>query len=194
MIGQDETQFKEEPPAVFGIDPSLRGTGLAYLADGEFDLIGLPEKKLVGVERLAALRTRLRNVLDILADYRTFAVIEGYSYDSVGRLAQLGEWGGVIRVELYTRGIQFVVPTPAQLKQFVTGRGDATKEQMIEAVESVYGLEVADDDDLADAAGLARLGYVYLTGDSQRRCELEVVKSMKAPKKKPKTFRRLKGV
>jgi len=194
MIGHANNQYKREIQTL-GIDASLVGTGLCFLDNGVLLPHFMPEKKLRGAERLTALRDRLQAYISGLPSLPQIAVIEGYSYDSTNRLADLAEWGGLIRVVLYEHGIPYVTPTPTQLKLFAAGNGGADKDKVMEWVEKKWGLNVDGNDNLSDAAALAKIGYVYLTGDSTYRSELEVVKDMKTPKEKNgKYYKKLRGV
>lgn len=122
-----------------------------------------------------------------------FAALEGYSYDSVGRVFELGEIGGVIKTLLVELGIDFVVVPPIQLKKFATGTTYASKEAMVEAAKEAKA-PVGDDDNQADAFFLARIARAYgTTTDPLRRCELEVIHALRnpAPKKAARRVRRL---
>ena len=193
MIGQKKGPCKPEI-VTLGIDASLRGTGLCSLELGSLHPYFLPEKKLTGVARLVVLRARLSSYLDTLTRAPDIAVIEGYSYDSINRLSDIAEWGGQVKVELYERDIPLIIATPKQLKKFSTGSGDADKDKVMAAAQKKWGLYVDGIDNLADAAVLAKIGEVYLTGDSEYRSELEVVKKIKAPKARKHEFRKLRGV
>jgi len=181
MIGQPDDQYKTEV-CVMGIDASLCGTGICCLKNNELELHFLPETKLRGAERLLSLRNRLCVILD---DFKPkLVVLEGYSYESDGRLFEIGEWGGVIKVELYVRNIPLTIATPKQIKKFASGDGSADKKKMIRSVSQRYNIDVDGNDDLADAAAAAKLGEVYLTGNSKYRSELEIVRDLKLPKVK----------
>jgi crossover junction endodeoxyribonuclease RuvC len=195
MIGQGKRQFKPEIRTL-GIDPSLRGTGVCFLTGDVLTPHFLPENKLRGAKRLVELRRRLDDHLVLVRPKPQIAVIEGYSYDSINRLADLAEWGGQVKVELFGHGVPYIVVTPTQLKQFATGNGSADKDKVMEWVEKKWGLCVDGNDNLADAAVLAKIGEVYLTGKSKYRSELEVVKVLKTPKEKKhgRTFRKQRGV
>lgn len=194
MIGHANDQYKREIQTL-GIDASLAGTGLCFLEGGALLPYFMPEKKLRGAERLVALKGRLEKYILELPARPQLAVIEGYAYDATNRLADLAEWGGQVRVVLHKHGILYVVPTPTQLKLFATGSGGADKDKVMEWVEKKWGLNVDGNDNLADAAVLAKIGEVYLTGLSTYRSELEVVKTMKNPKEKHgKKYRKLRGV
>lgn len=149
-----------------------------------------PAPKLRGAERLIDLRTKVMTVL--LEAKPDLVAIEGYSYDSVGRWFDLGEVGGVLKVELMVNQIPTIVVPPCSLKQFMTGNGQASKKRMMAAVREHLHV-VTNNDDLADAASAAHLAYVMTTGRSERRCELEVIKklreaSSKSPRKDSKKF------
>ena len=176
---------------VAGIDSALQKVGLCVFRDGQYELhLIKPATGLRGTERLVDLRTK---VMAVLSEARPDLVaIEGYSYDSVGRWFDLGEIGGVLKVELMVQGTPTTIVPPCSLKQFMTDNGQASKTKMIRAVQEHLNV-VTDSDDLADAAGLARFAYVMATGQSDRRCELETVKKLreandKLPKKVLKKF------
>lgn len=118
--------------------------------------------------------------------------MEGYAYDADNRLADLSEIGGVLKVELHDAGIPFIVVPPKSLKKFVTGKGDASKDRVMQFVFQRYDYRT-DNDNIADAVGLAKFAEVYLTNDSEYRSELEVVKNFKAVKpKKKKRYKKSK--
>ena len=175
MIGQQKSEHKSEV-RVAGIDASLTGTGVCCLTKGVYYPVFLPEVKLRGAERLLELRRRLFKVID---DFKPeLVMLEGYSYDSVGRLFEIGEWGGIIKVEMCSRGIPVESVAPKRLKRFM-GVTRSDKELMLEAVKNRLKYDAGNNDNLADAAALARLAEVYLTNDTKYRSELEVVRDMR---------------
>jgi len=188
---------------IIGLDLSLRGTGVCCLkfddnSNGNgvnVDLHFITEPDLRDAQRLIALRKHLRDIVDVFKP--DLAVIEGYAYDGLGRLAEIGEWGGVVKVELEERGVPFITVAPKRLKKFVAGNGDASKDQMIEAVDNKYNI-TTDNDNLADAIGLAKVGEIFLTSDSIFRSELEVIRDLKSElrgdKKAHAKYKILRGV
>lgn len=135
-----------------GMDLSLNGTG--YCVRDEIDFVTgriVPNGKARGPLRLHYNRKAMRCVLDSYPDI-TQAVVEGYSMGSVGRLADIGEWGGIVRLELFERGIPAIVVAPTTLKKAVVGKGNATKEQVINFVKAQTGRILLDDE--ADAWAL----------------------------------------
>lgn len=146
---------REKMKKIAGIDPSLNHTGVVIL-DEKGNLIHqevIEAKKLRGIERLRFVKDRLMKVL-IDHDIKSVA-IEGYSFGSRGRAVfNIGEMGGVLRVALYEAQIEILDVPPSTLKKFVTGKGNADKEQMRIAIKEKYKIDF-DDDNEADAFGLA---------------------------------------
>ncbi len=120
-----------------------------------------------------------------------FAALEGYSYDSVGRVFELGEIGGVIKVLLLERGIKYVVVPPVILKKFATGTATASKEAMLSACTE-RGARPADDNQ-ADAFFLAHVARACVRDVATSRREMDVVRYLKnpTPKKPRRRVRRL---
>jgi len=176
--------------SVIGIDQSLRATGLCInnVTEGRLTGLVLEEKKLVGAARLSSLR---RRIMDTVRAYMPILIaVEGYSYDSTNRLAALGELGGIIRVELQDLQIPLIVVSPLTLKQFVTGSGAASKKKVIKFVKERYGYET-DNDNIADAVGLAKFAEIYITRTSQYRSELSVMKKFVTKKKPKKRYKKV---
>lgn len=136
-----------------GIDPSLNGTGLAV---GENKKIIHTEtitiKKLRGMDRVNFILHRLDEIIKAY-DIKE-VVIEGYSFGSRGRaLFQLGELGGVIRYYLFLKGLSIKEIPPTSLKKATTGKGNAKKDEMLQAVRDLSGLNLTDHNQ-ADAVAL----------------------------------------
>jgi Holliday junction resolvasome RuvABC endonuclease subunit len=145
---------------VAGIDPSLTCT--AYLFRNEATKKCTPctimPAKLRGPVRLAYLLDTLRRVL-VMHD-PGLVVVEGYAFGARnGREAQ-GEWGGLIRWELFRLGIPYLVVPPTTLKLYAAGTGKAP--DLITAVWKRWRYETSSDD-IADAYALMRLGLELTT-------------------------------
>jgi len=166
-----------------GIDQSLRSSGVVVV-DGSNDLIwreAVTPKKLMGVARLAFIRNALRRI--IKRDPPIYAALEGYSIESVNRSFDLGELGGLVRLVLHDAGIPFLVVAPTQLKQFITGNGQATKEKMRQAVLDKWGMDFEQDDE-CDAFGLAQVARAIHMNIGSTRAQLEVLKKLRDTTKK----------
>lgn len=171
-----------------GIDQSLRHTGVALI-----DSNGNPKayhaiivKSLKGSERLAHIQKELQLFLSNF-DPVVAGSIEGPSIGSTHRGFDLGEISGVLKADFFTRGIPLAVIPPTTLKKFVTGKGQASKEQMLYSVNRKYQLSLTDDN-LADALGLARFSLLLHTFPkiqvSVARHEIESIKQFLVPKKR----------
>ena len=163
---------------VIGLDLSLTSTGIAT-AEGTHLL---RPGKVRGVERLGFIERAIRRML--VASYMTssgatIVAIEGYSFGSQGRAVfNIGELGGVIRLMLYRDGIPFVEVSPATLKVYATGKGNASKDIVLVAGVKWLGLECGNDE--MDAAWLRalvldKLGEPIVTLPESHRRALEKV-------------------
>lgn len=139
---------------VAGLDLSLSATGLAT-ADG-VQTIKTPER---GVRRLYVLRRQIiREVAEASVPVDLVAV-EGYSFASQHSHAHsIGELGGVVRLGLWEAGIPFVVVPPKSMKKFATGKGNASKDQVLVAAVMRFGREF-DDNNQADAMWLKAMAH-----------------------------------
>lgn len=108
-----------------GLDLSLDETGWYSFENevGEGGVFKQPTKagqvgtRLSDAERLAWFYANIGELLDNLKPDRV--AIEGYSMGSKGRLANLGELGGIVRLLLQQRRIPTICVPPANVKQFV---------------------------------------------------------------------------
>lgn len=156
---------------VLGIDPSLTGTGTSYRDAGEVVTDTIDPGKLRGTSRLVYIRNKIRKVIE--AAEPKLVAYEGYSMNSkFGRLADLGELGGVLKVELHDMGIPYLVVPPSNLKMFATGsgglKGDAGKKIMAQAMADHLGRKLPTYDE-ADAYALMLLGEAWVTPRSRPR-------------------------
>lgn len=139
---------------IIGLDLSLTRTGIA-LPDGQ--LRSLTPK--AGASERARRLHEIVSRLDcwIAVTHPELAVIEDYF---VGRNVQtalrLGELGGVIRTRLFEHGIRYIDLNTKTLKQYATGNGEASKDDMLGAALG-DGVDPANHDE-ADAHWLRRVG------------------------------------
>lgn len=158
-----------------GLDLSLNSTGLVILdQDGDvvFERVYESNTKRgkknnnerTGTPRLEWLADSVvGDICNVTGDMgvllsNCFPCIEGYSMGSKGgRLANIGEWGGICRLGLYRLGMNTpIVPTPHQLKKFVTGKGAGGKELMMLHAFKKWGVEYVSHD-INDAYCLAQM-------------------------------------
>lgn len=149
--------------SVLGIDPSLTSLGFAYGDGGKAFTGRVRPKDLRGPQRLAYIRDAVAGVVDYAEPL--IVAYEGYSMGSPraggGRLADLGELGGVLKLHLFERNIRLLLVPPSNLKLFATGKGNADKGAVRTAMSKEAGRLLASDDE-ADAYALYLMGLAYV--------------------------------
>lgn len=68
--------------------------------------------------------------------------LEGYSMGSKGKIFEIGENTGLLKHRLYESGIQFITPAPTTIKKHFQGKGNAKKEQMLDAFNERFDLDL----------------------------------------------------
>lgn len=141
-------------PGIIGLDLSLTSTGVAF-ADTQVSLRTAHK----GPQRLHEIWILLEKTICEINN--PLVVIEGYSYSSRNSQSHsIGELGGVIRVELWRRDIPYVVVAPTARAKFATGRGNASKMEVMSAVSAKTGIiwSGSGADDMCDAWILQEMG------------------------------------
>lgn len=141
-----------------GLDLSLTSTGYSC---GEVRESISTKKK--GPERLVVVAEQ---IMDRLASVESPAVIvEGYSFSSRNSQAHsIGELGGVVRVALWKAGIPYVEVPPTTRAKFATGKGNASKGEVLSAISARTGIiwSGSGADDICDAFVLEEMGLTHL--------------------------------
>ena len=88
-------------------------------------------------------------------------LIEGYSFGSMQGREAAGELGGAVRMAILKRGIPLAEVPPTSLKKYVTGKGNAQKNEVMMFCLKKWGYQ-APDDNAADAFALAHLAQDYV--------------------------------
>ena len=163
---------------IIGIDPSLTATAICTQngsSPPEFKLISTEKDKDLPPSvdytlRLMKIRDDVRSVVDNYKEIE-FAAIEGLSFGSTGRLAELGGLSYFIREIFVEKKISFIVIPPTVLKKFWCGKGncskvDMIKEAMIRKVEIPFlkkykGLDLPDDN-CVDSVAILTFAKEYL--------------------------------
>lgn len=143
---------------ILAIDPSLNSTGFAYTQDGTLFTGTIPVKNLRSSARLYYVLVEVIKLLDAIEP--DAVIYEDYSMGSRGRVFDIGELGGVLKLEMYGKGTPVVLVPPSTLKQFATGKGNAKKDAMREGLKDNFGYEILQDDEV-DAALLYEFGVRY---------------------------------
>ena len=157
---------------VIGIDPSLTATAVVAIRDTGVCAPQLFTSKSPNSKGMDARILRADGLADRVVDWvcdkePSLVVIEGYSYGSPNRAHGVGEYGGLLRRGLLANLVRarLVEVTPATLKRFVTGKGNANKLAVATALVKRYGIDFGGSDDLYDAFGLAKLAACVVGWD-----------------------------
>ncbi|MEV6791315.1 Holliday junction endonuclease [Streptomyces sp. NPDC051320] len=167
-------------PQVVGLDLSITATGIAY-RDGSTGTVGGPsdlgDRRLLVIEQNVAIAIGGEDIgpgrlpdLVVIEDLPTHAKSAGIT----------GMVHGAVRAVLLRRDVLYAVITPATLKAYATGKGNADKTAMAMAAYKRTGLEFADDNQCDAAwlrwAGLDRLGWPQFTLPAAQRDRLNKAK------------------
>lgn len=157
---------------ILAIDPSLTASGTAVINMLDALVVETIKPKVKGVERLVYLRHEFTYLIHAYGPQ--VLVMEGYNYGaargrgSPGRLFDIGELGGMIKLLADHHKLRLLVVPPASLKMFATGNGLAQKDQMMAAVKSQWRTKIRDDNQ-ADAVGLYYFAQATLDKRKRRR-------------------------
>lgn len=135
---------------VAGIDPSLTATGIAHPTGALLTIKTKAKDKDARLCQIGDVIDQLQTDLVVMEDLPRNAMAAGVT----------GMVQGVIRERLQRREIPYILVTPATLKAFATGKGNAKKPDMRAAWLSYAGADVKDDN-MVDAAWLREAG-LYL--------------------------------
>lgn len=142
-----------------GLDQSYSGFGVVKLdnaGDTQTQLWKFPPADSDGM-RLGEINVRLITLFTQLQDAydEVHIAMEGYANGRTFNREKMGELGGIVKLSHATVfGTDPTILPPTSLKKFVTGKGTASKEDMISAVQSKWSKDVSNNN-IADAYGLA---------------------------------------
>lgn len=157
---------------VVALDLSLTSTGVAYgdtsdLQSVRFATIKTPS--VMGARRLASIIDAIESYLDSV--HPVLVAMEGYAMGvgRSGRVFDIGELGGVVKLTLFNRRIPYLIVPPSSLKLYVTGNGRAEKDEVMGVLKKWFKVKFKTSDE-ADAFGLFLLSEYrrkFLTGTRQ---------------------------
>jgi len=154
---------------IIGIDPSLTATGIVCLSDGKIVDKKLIVSKKKDIERLLDITNQITEFIDHgKVSKIDMNVIEGFAFGARGQsMFDLGMLSGIIRQYLYKNWqCRFLVIQPTMLKKFITGKGNCEKSLILKETYKRYKVDI-DDDNIADAYGLAMVGYAKFCIDNK---------------------------
>lgn len=157
--------FNHQIKTIIGLDLSLTRTGVCLFFPEDQGVSASHIKSAQkGLLRLAELENNLKNIIYPFSS-NCLVVIEDYAFSRNGRnLFGMIEWGGVARLALHKMGVQAITISPTALKKFVTGKGNAQKDMMMQQILKRWGFEASNNDE-ADAYALARVGDSIINPD-----------------------------
>lgn len=169
-----------------GFDPSLTHFGYVVLdQNGTVAKRGVLACKLRGMERIAYLITevvRLLTEMKACARWQGMKLLiarEDYAFAaSSGSDAVLKEFGGILEWTMHGMRLPLNKLNIATVKKFVTGKGNAQKDQMMLSVYKNFGFDPADENE-ADAYGVAVTARAIYLGSTKEMtaAQREVVAS-----------------
>lgn len=155
-----------KPKSLFlGIDQSYTGFGLVVLDETghchQKSLLKYPSTKFKNdAERLVKIYNDLLTYFGMhwSSGAEIHIAMEGYAFGARLNREKLGELGGIVKLasQLVLQQEPISVP-PTTLKQYVTGSGRASKEEMVAGVQK-WDSEITDHN-ISDAYGLAHMLY-----------------------------------
>jgi crossover junction endodeoxyribonuclease RuvC len=145
---------------ILGLDPGLAtlGFGLIEIVNDrpiahDYGVIKTPAKQPIG-DRLITIYDDLHELINLVAP--TDIAIEKLFFYRMGNTIPVAQARGVTLLVLAQRGLSYVEFTPAQIKQALTGYGNAKKPDVQAAVMRELNLsEIPRPDDAADALAIA---------------------------------------
>lgn len=123
-----------------------------------------------GVGRLQDAQGLVLAVVDAYEGRIAEVGLEGYAFGASQNAHMAGELGAAVLLALAERGITPLRPTPAQVKKFATGRGNAKKAEVLLGVYKNWGVEFTDDN-MADSYVISRI----LCGEGSNKEQRAVV-------------------
>lgn len=150
---------------VMGLDPSLTSTGVAIirppLQEGDESVFTTVIKTKAGEDITKRIDYIAGEIIELVLLHRpTLICIEGLAFGARGRsMFDLAGLHHVIRRDLMRHRVEVVAPQA--LKKFVTGKGNAKKDQMKLSVYKHWSVEFLTTDE-TDAYALAQWGQALL--------------------------------
>ena len=148
-----------EPRRILGIDPGSRITGYGII---DFDAnksvhVTSGCLRVTGDDLAARLGCIFAGVTDIVDEYapQELAIEQVFMHRNAGSALKLGQARGAAMVACVRLSLAVFEYTPNQIKQAVTGKGHAAKEQVQHMIKILLTLPEIPQSDAADALAVA---------------------------------------
>lgn len=144
---------------ILGIDPGSRITGFGIIEcrgrENRYVTSGCIRVK--GESLAERLQTIFEGISEVIETQGpdTLAIEQVFMHRNPSSALKLGHARGVAMVAGTLRGVPVVEYTPTQIKQAITGKGHAAKEQIQHMVTLLLNLPAAPAEDAADALAVA---------------------------------------
>ena len=158
---------------VIGVDPGLRCTGYGVIETDGYRHRYLGSDQICPgsgpiPQRLGILFHQLSEALEVYAP-DCAAVETSFVSANAGTALKLGQARGALISACVMRQVEVFEYAPRSMKQAITGRGGATKEQVQFMVQRLLNLAESPQADEADALGLA-LCHAHSRGPMTEGC------------------------
>lgn len=172
--GKSRAQDSNHGRVFLGLDPSLRGFGMAVVAESglmlPLDTIRVSQGKdaLSGMLRVKAIVDRLKETVLVYKSlcktglYKGLVVVrEDYAYHKNDAAdTPLKELGGIVEWELHKMDIPLYRLNITTIKKFATGRGNVDKTEVPDIVYRNYGFDSDEDGCHAFAAAITQMALM----------------------------------
>jgi len=160
-------QKKKAKNRIVGLDVSLTSTGIAW-STGRM-LLTYAIKPDMPNQEMPRYMKILDEIDKICKKVNPHVVImEDYSFGSRGRsIYQYGELVGIIKQYFHINNLKCITIPPSSLKKFVTGKGNASKEDMCAAAQARFGrsFDAKKENDECDAFCLVKMFERFSAGN-----------------------------
>lgn len=146
---------------ILGIDPGIADTGYGIITSHDHKIVPLAygsivtNKKLSPGDRLEQLEQKLKAII-IAYKPDVVGIEQLFFCNNAKTIISVGQARGVIILTAAKNKLLIKEFTPLQVKQGVTGYGQADKKQVQQMVKTILGLkQIPQPDDAADALAIA---------------------------------------
>jgi|GEM_PF-5861009 len=162
---------------IIGIDPSLTHIGIACISKNRKTIFLTIEPKNYkdNTDRLLLIYKELDEFVSKLSEKIDLVVIEGGAFAiHAGRLYDLGECSGAIKLYFALKGVKIVSVPPLQVKKFLAGTSKIDKPQLLLKAYKKWRIDRNEHETVAYT--LASIGYVLLNNNVKlTKYEKEVI-------------------
>lgn len=151
---------------VLGVDFSLTSTGVCAITDGEAECITIKTKKeeqwWLFPERIRSIAAQILEWADVTAADHIVIETPAFMAKSATLDKMFAGWWFLVWHLTGTGEDPPLRVTPAQLKKYATGKGNAGKDEVLAAVIRRYPDVIVTGNDQADALVLAAIGAAVM--------------------------------